>query len=175
MMNVLDSETIAIDPVIAFHEAGHAAAAVVLGLGFLLKEVRVVAHDGRGPGTDLCGDAVPRGCTTKPEEVSEAEWQRLQADPAAWNDWIERDHDKFAIYYLAGEAAQHRYAPDVMTPPHKTDHSNVERLVPSDRVPRLREEAHTLIATHRSAVERIASALLRRHRLTGEEVKTLIG
>jgi len=174
-MDVLHSEPTAVDPVIAFHEAGHAVAAVILGLGFLLKEVRVVANDGRGPGTDLRGDAVPRGCTTRPEEVSEAEWQRLQADPAAWSDWIERDHDNFAIYYLSGEAAQRRYAPDIVTPPHKTDHSNVERLVPLDRVPRLREEAHTLIATHWSAVECIAAALLRRHRLTGEEVKALVG
>ena len=122
----------------------------------------------------ICAAMPSSGNTTKPEEVSEAEWQRLQADPAAWNDWIERDHDKFAIYYLAGEAAQHRYAPDIVTTPHKTDHSNVERLVPSDRVPRLREEAYALIATHESAVERIASALLRRHRLTGDEVKALI-
>lgn len=172
---VLHSEPSAIDPVVAFHEAGHAAAAVALGLGFLLKEVRVAEHDGRGPGTDLCGDAVPRGCATKPEEVSEAEWQRLHADPIAWNDWIERDHDKFAIYYLAGEAAQRRYAPDVKTPPHKTANSNVERLVPPDRVPRLREEADTLIAKHWSVVAHIASELLRRHRLTGEEVKALVG
>lgn len=42
-------------------------------------------------------------------------------------------------------------------------------------VPRLRGEAEALIATHWSAVERVASALRGRRLLTGEEVKALVG
>jgi hypothetical protein len=42
---VLPSERTVADAAIAFHEAGHAVAAVVLGIGYLLKAARVVADE----------------------------------------------------------------------------------------------------------------------------------
>jgi hypothetical protein len=163
--------------VVAYHEAGHAVAAHALGLGFLLKAVRVAPDaEGRGPGVDLSGDAVWRGCPAiqKPDDVSDDEWPELKGSPEKWNDWIERDHDKFAIYYLAGEAAQRHHSPNGLIVDHKTDDSNVQRLVPSERVPRLKEEADLLITENWSNVELVASELIRSGRLTGTEVTDLL-
>jgi hypothetical protein len=174
---MLSSESSVNQIAVAFHEAGHAVAAHNLGLGFLLKTVRVAPDaEGRGPGVDLSGDAVWRGCPAiqKPDDVSDEEWLVLKNSPEKWNDWIERDHDKFAIYYLAGEAAQRQHAPNGLNVDHKTDDSHVQRLVPSERVPQLKKEADLLIAENWSGVELVASELIRSGRLTGTEVTKLL-
>jgi hypothetical protein len=174
---VVPSKPSARDITIAFHEAGHAVAAFVLGIGYLLEAIGVVIdEDGRGPGVELSGDAFPSGCpaTQKPEDVSDDEWEILKNSPATWNQWIERDHEKFAIYYLAGEAAQLRHSPESLKEVHKTDYSHVKRLVPDDRIPRLKEAAEDLIAGNWSHVELVAAELTRCGRVTGAQVKALL-
>jgi hypothetical protein len=174
---VLPSESSASEFAVAFHEAGHAVAAVVLGIGYLLKSVRAVAdEEGRGPGVDLSGDAVPRGCSAaqKPDEVSDQEWELLKNSPEKWKEWIDQDHETFAIYYLAGQAAQCQYSFGQVEQAHRTDYSHVERLVPNDRVPRLKEAADVLIAENWSDVKLVASELLQRGRLTGSEVRAIL-
>ena len=173
----MSSKPSAIDIPIAFHEAGHAVAAFVLGIGYLFEAVIVVAgEDGRGPRAELSGDAIPCACqaTQKPEDVSDDEWVILRNSPAKWNEWVERDHERFAVYYLAGEAAQRRHSPESLTAIHKTDYSHVKRLVPDDRIPRLKQAAEDLIAGNWSHVELVAVELTRCGRLTGAQVKALL-
>lgn len=170
------SEVTAEQVAIAFHEAGHAVAAVLLGMGSLLRCARVISsEDGRGPGVDLSGDAWPRGpATKKPEDVSDENWAEMKANPCKWNEWVAGDHDRFAVYYLAGEAAQRRHSGGSLKQFHETDHSHVKRLVPDDRVPRLEEDARVLIATHWPAVELLAAALIGHGQLGGRQVEVIV-
>jgi hypothetical protein len=57
---------------------------------------------------------------------------------------------------------------------HKTDDSHVQRLVPSERIPRLKEEADLLIRENWSGIELVAFELIQSGRLTGAEVIDLL-
>jgi len=75
-----------------------------------------------GPGADLKGHAWPRGpARVKPPDVSDEKWAELKVDPDKWTQWVEEDRERFAIYYLAGEAAQLQHSPGSLIEPHKTD------------------------------------------------------
>lgn len=53
---------------------------------------------------------------------------RIERRPGQVEQWVEEDRNKFAIYYLAGEAAQRQHSQGTITTQHKTDYSWVNEL-----------------------------------------------
>jgi hypothetical protein len=141
---------------IAYHEAGHAVAALVQGC----------------PVT---------GCTLDPEGVGELKFPAFDAegaDPATLR--------KYAIIALSGWEAQLHQEPDLSVAlfassiecDMRSARECVGRAVAGEAERRAtlaawQAEACLLVAAHWRAIEAIGNALVVRHALTGEEIKAI--
>ena len=95
--------------VIAHHESGHAVAGLVLGVAF--TEVRILPCEDGKIGVPLKTNPwrAPRP-PSNPGEFTDEEWAELSRSDEKWEAWKMRDQEKYAIFCLAGKAAQLEYA-----------------------------------------------------------------
>ena len=93
----------------AHHEAGHAVTALVLGIPFI--EVRIVLGENGKIGVDfkVIPWTFPRP-ETKLAGFTDEEWKEVSRDDSKWEAWQKEDNDDYAIFMLAGKAAQIEYA-----------------------------------------------------------------
>ncbi len=90
--------------------------------------------------------------------------------PPAWPCIDER-----ASFYLAGYAADRRFAPLLATPANTADDfREALALVDASRLERLLIETDRLVAEHWRAVEAVAAALLEREALSAMELHAVI-
>jgi len=82
--------------------------------------------------------------------------------------WKKRDNDNYAIFYLAGKAAQLEFGGVVNDEDAKADYSFIEYRLPlcQQRIDALEQSARELVRNHWSAVQAIAEELLKRSELT---------
>lgn len=160
--------------VVAHHEAGHAVAGVVLGVGF--AEVRVVPGKDGKIGVPLRTNPWlgPRPASN-PGEFTDEEWAALSQSEGEWERWKKRDHEKYAIFCFAGKAAQLEYAGVANDEDAKADYSFVEYWLPNyeQRKAALEKAARELVRNHWPAVQAVAAALLERAALTPAEVEEI--
>lgn len=142
---------------VAFHEAGHAVVALMLGLEVEL--VSIVPE----PGVNRMTEGHCRLA------LSEA-WKRLavvclasgEAErPVGGDGAIPEDDLEHAVWYL-----KHVRSPRVLNPPGLP-----RRFGRRAWLIRLRKEAAQLVATHRGPIERVAEALLEKRTLTSAELR----
>jgi hypothetical protein len=108
--------------VIAHHEAGHAVAGLVLGVPF--TEVRIVPAENGKIGVPLKTNpwTGPRPASN-PGEFADEEWAELSRSDEGWEAWKKRDNDSYAIFCLAGKAAQLECAGEASEEDAKADYS----------------------------------------------------
>lgn len=163
----------------SFHEAGHCVAAAVLGIP--LRSIRMVPDEsGRMGVTPTEKQALPwRGPRpdARPDEIPEPQWLVLAACTEEWEEWKRKDHERYAVFYLAGKSAQARYSPGTLQEGDaKSDYSVVEWLLSGYRVPvtEMEHAARELIDTHWAAVEGVAEQLMKRDELRPREVEDIV-
>lgn len=160
--------------VIAHHEAGHAVAGLVLGVPF--AAVRIVpGEDGKisvplktSPWTG------PRPASN-PGEFADEEWAGLSRSDEGWEAWKKRDNDSYAIFCLAGKAAQLEYAGEASEEDAKADYSFIAHRL-SDcqrRIGELEQAARALVREYWPAVQAIAAELLDRSVLSAAEAEEI--
>jgi hypothetical protein len=158
--------------VIAHHEAGHVVAGLVLGVPF--TEVRIVPGEDGKIGVPLKTNpwTGPRPASN-PGEFTDEEWAELSERNGEWEVWKKRDNDSYAIFCLAGKAAQVEYAGTARDEDAKADYSFVQHWLPDyeHRLRGLEQAARTLVREHWVAVLAIGAALLERSVLTPAEVE----
>lgn len=161
--------------VLAHHEAGHAVAGVVLGIGLIY--IRIVKGEdgliGVKPKTNPFPQARPP--FNPPGEFTADEWAELQ-DDEKWREWQRKDNEKYTVYYLAGKAAQRKYAGTAEDDDAKADYSFVQHRMPLcyARLSEMEEAAREFVETYWTAIEAVASALLERSELSPTEVEDII-
>jgi ATP-dependent Zn protease len=170
----------------SFHEAGHCVAAAVLGIP--IKSIRMVPEEPGRTGRWWSLRRSMMGVTTpwawlgprpdsKPDDISEAEWLVLIASKEEWEKWKRNDHEKYAMFCLAGKAAQRRYSEDTLQEGDaKSDYSMAEWLLSEYRTPITDMEKATreLIDTHWTAIEAVAKQLMKRDEVTPQEVENIV-
>jgi hypothetical protein len=158
--------------VIAHHEAGHGVAGLVLGVPF--TEVRIVPGEDGRIGVPLKTNpwTGPRPASN-PGEFTDEEWKELSRSDEKWEAWKRRDQEKYAIFCLAGKAAQFEYAGTTRDEDAKADYSFVQHWLPNyeQRLGGLEQAARALVREHWVAVGAIGAALLERSVLTPAEVE----
>ena|ERR1700730_84810 len=109
--------------VIAHHEAGHAVAGMVLGVEF--TAVRIVRGEDGKIGVPLKTNPwiAPRPAFKPPDEFTDEEWAQLSQSDEKWEAWKKKDNDNYAIFCLAGKAAQLEYAGVANDEDAKADYS----------------------------------------------------
>jgi hypothetical protein len=161
--------------VIAHHEAGHAVAGIVLGIG--LVYIRIVKGDdglvGVKPKTNPFPEARP---TFNPRgEFTARQWTELQDDDK-WREWQRKDNEKYTLYYLAGKAAHIRFAGTAQDSDAKADYSFVQHRMPlcHARLSEMEKAAQEFVEIHWAAIEAVASKLLEKSELTPHEVEVIV-
>ena len=161
--------------VMAHHEAGHAVAAAVLGIPFLV--VRLTPDENGKIGVDFkrIPWTFPRPAQ-KLDGLTDEEWSELSRDDVKWEVWQREENDNFAIFMLAGKAAQIEYAGSAEPEDARFDYSFVEYRLPLcyERLGELEMKAADFVRRHWPAVLAVASELLKRSTLSPDEVKQLI-
>ena len=114
---------------------------------------------------------------SKPDDISEAEWLVLVASKEEWENWKRKDHEKYAMFLLAGKAAQRHYSEDTLQEGDaNSDYSMAERLLSDYRtsITEMEDATRELIDTHWAAVEEVAKQLMKRDELNPQEVEAII-
>ena len=160
--------------VIAHHEAGHGVAGLVLGVPF--TEVRIVSGEDGRVGVPLKTNPWigPRPASN-PGEFTDEEWAALSRSDEEWEAWKKRDNDSYAIFCLAGKAAQVEYAGEASEEDAKADYSFIAHRL-SDcqrRIGELEQAARTLVREYWPAVQAIAAELLDRSVLSAAEAEKI--
>jgi hypothetical protein len=162
-------------PVIAHHEAGHAVAGMVLSVEF--TAVRIVPGEDGKIGVPLKTNPWlgPRPAFNPSGEFTDEEWADLSESDDKWKAWKKRDNDNYAIFCLAGKAAQLEYAGAANDEDAKADYSFIAHRLPQcqQRIGVLEELARELVRSHWPAVQAIAAELLKRSELTPAEVEEI--
>jgi hypothetical protein len=162
--------------VMAHHEAGHAVAALVLGIPFI--EVRIVPGENGTIGVDfkVMPWTFPRP-ETKLAGFTDEEWKEVSRDDSKWEAWRKKDNDDYAIFMLAGKAAQIEYAGTARDEDARFDYSFVEHVLPHcyERLCELEPRAAQLVKVHWAAVLAVAAELRRRSKLTAAEIEEIVG
>ena len=162
-------------PVIAHHEAGHAVAGMVLGVEF--TAVRIVPGEDGEIGVPLKTNPWlgPRPAFNPSCEFTDEEWAELSESDDKWEAWKKRDNDNYAIFCLAGKAAQLEYAGAANDEDAKADYSFIAHRLPQCqlRIGVLEESARELVRSHWPAVQAIAAELLKCSELTPAEVEEI--
>lgn len=162
--------------VLAHHEAGHAVAASVLGIRYLTAGI--VPNEHGRIGVDF--KEMP-WISARPDqklaEFTNEQWAELSADDTKWEAWQRRDNDNYAIFMLAGKAAQIEYAGTARDEDAKFDYSFIQSLLPLcyARLEGLEQAARELVKEYWPSVQAVAAALLRSSQLTSGEVAEIIG
>jgi hypothetical protein len=161
--------------VIAHHEAGHAVAGMVLGVEF--TAVRIVRGEDGKIGVPLKTNPwiAPRPAFKPPDEFTDEEWAKLLQSDEKWEAWKKKDNDNYAIFCLAGKAAQLEYAGVANDEDTKADYSFIAFRLPHCqlRIRELEQAARELVRSHWPAVQAIAEELLNRSELTPIEVEDI--
>lgn len=159
----------------AHHEAGHAVAATVLGIPFI--EVRIVPGENGKIGVDF---KVMPWTSPRPETklagFTDEEWKEVSRDDSKWEAWQKKDNDDYAIFMLAGKAAQIEYAGTARDEDARFDYSFVEHRLPHcyERLRGLESRAAQFVKEHWNAVLAVANELLKHLKLTEAEVRTIV-
>ena len=160
--------------VIAHHEAGHAVAGLVLGVPF--TEVRIVpGKDGRIGVPLKTNPWIGPRPASNPGEFTDEEWAELSRSDAEWEAWKKRDNDSYAIFCLAGKAAQLEYEGEASEEDAKADYSFIAHRL-SDcqrRIGELEQAARALVKEYWPAVQAIAAELLDRSVLSAAEAEKI--
>lgn len=158
----------------AHHEAGHAVAALVLGIPFI--EVRIVPGENGKIGVDF---KVMPWTSPRPEKklvgFTDEEWKEVSRDDSKWEAWQTKDNDDYAIFMLAGKAAQIEYAGTARDEDARFDYSFIEHVLPRcyERLRDLEPQAAQLMKDYWAAVLAVAAELLKRSKLTAAEVEAI--
>jgi ATP-dependent Zn protease len=155
-------------PSVAYHEAGHAVVAFVLGM-----DVELVSIETQGfpPGWLLRGGVLAsfnlRGMENRDEAERAAtaglageQAERLWCSQKPWRLAKSTQHVRFS--------GDHTYVAEMLRPFIR--YSADERRI----IKRLKEVARTLLANHWSSVEVLAAKLAEQKVLTGWEIKLLV-
>src|ERR1700688_325061 len=155
-------------PSVAYHEAGHAVVAFVLGM-----DVELVSIETQGfpPGWLLRGGVLASFNLKGTENRDEAERaataglageqaERLCCSQKPWRLAKSTQHVRFS--------GDHTYVEEMLRPFIK-DSADERRIIK-----RLKETARTLLANHWSSVEALAAKLAKRKVLNGSEIKRLV-
>jgi hypothetical protein len=173
----MSTQTASMDPdVMAHHEAGHAVAGIVLGIGLIYIRI-VMGEDGKiGVKPKTNPWTAPRPSSKPQGEFTDEEWAELSQSDEKWDDWVCKDNDRYAVYYLAGKAAQIEYAGTAKDEDAKFDYSFIEYRLPNcyARLGELEVAAREFVKSHWHAVQAVAAQLLERSELTPGEVEELI-
>ncbi len=167
----------------AFHEAGHAVAAAILGLG--TAEVSVRPHGDASGHHTLTDDAVDRLLSAQRVLA----WMEIPGRDACPFETEEEAADALRQHVKllqAGEEAQRRAVPTSYRH-HHVAHGDHDRIIDlallltggnAEAVEGLdaetRSETRRLLDEHWPAVERVAEALLDRETLTGADVGRIL-
>jgi hypothetical protein len=161
--------------VMAHHEAGHAVAALLLGVPFI--EVRIVPGENGKIGVDF---KVMPWTSPRPEAklagFTDEEWNEVSRDDSKWEAWHKKDNDDYAIFMLAGKAAQVEYAGMARDEDARFDYSFIEHRLPRsyERLNELESQADRFVKGHWNAVRAVANELLKQSKLTEAEVRTIV-
>jgi hypothetical protein len=162
--------------VIAYHEAGHAAAGIILGIGLIY--IRIVKGEDGLVGVKPKTNPFPekRPPYNPPGEFTGDEWAELSNSDEKWKEWQRKDNERYTLYYLAGKAAQIKYAGTAKDDEAKADYSFVQHRMPLcyARLGELEMVAREFVEAHWAAIEAIAKELLKRSELTPAEVEEII-
>jgi hypothetical protein len=130
----------------------------VFGIPFI--EVRIVPGENGRIGVDF---KVMPWTFPRPEKklagFTDDEWKEVSQDDSKWEAWQKKDNDDYAIFMLAGRAAQIEYAGTARDEDSRSDYSFIEHVLPHC-FQRLRElepravQLLRLIASSRDGSER---------------------
>lgn len=160
--------------VLAHHEAGHAVAGTVLGIPYLA--VRITQDEYGKMGVPF--RRVPWTWGRPDQKLSgltDDEWAELQ-DDTKWEAWKKKENDDFAIFMLAGKAAQIEYAGSARSEDATFDYSFVQSRLPNcyARLPELEQAALDFVKRYWPAVQALAAELIQRSELTPAEAEAII-
>jgi hypothetical protein len=173
-MSLLDQLSIPADA-LAHHEAGHAVAATVLGIPYLSVSIIPYEDGTTGVRSKRRPWTFPRP-DQKLNGLTDDEWAELVRDDAKWEAWQKQENDEFAIYMLAGKAAQKEFAGFARPEDAKFDYSLVQSVLPHcyARLEELEQAALELMRRHWPAVQAVAAELIKRSQLTPAETEAII-
>jgi hypothetical protein len=161
--------------VMAHHEAGHVVAATVFRIPYLV--VRLTPDEKGKIGVDFTRIpwTFPRPIQ-KLSDLRDEEWLELAQDDAKWEAWQKQENDNFAIFMLAGKAAQIEYAGSARPEDARFDYSFVKHRLPNcfARIEELEMKTTAFVKQHWPGILAIASDLLKRSTLSPNEVEQLI-
>ena len=160
---------------LAHHEAGHAVAANVFGIPFLAARIIPDEFGKTGVPFKWVPWTFPRPAQ-KLDGLTDVEWAELVSDDAKWEAWQKKENDEFAIFMLAGKAAQIEYAGSATPEDAKFDYSFVEHRLPHcyARLEELEQAATEFVRKHWPAIQAVAAELVQRSELTPDETKAII-
>jgi hypothetical protein len=132
---------------------------MVLGVPFI--EVRIVPSEDGKIGVPLKKNpwVAPRPPFNPPGEFTDEEWAELSQSDEKWEAWKKRDNDSYAIFCLAGKAAQIEFAGSARDEDAKADYSFIEHKLYHCylRLGELEQAARELVRKHWLAVQAIAA------------------
>lgn len=112
---------------------------------------------------------------SNPGEFADEEWAGLSRSDEGWEARKKRDNDSYAIFCLAGKAAQLEYAGEASEEDAKADYSFIAHRL-SDcqrRIGELEQAARALVREYWPAVQAIAVDLLDRSVLSAAEAEEI--
>jgi hypothetical protein len=111
-----------------------------------------------------------------PGEFTDEEWAKLSESDEEWEAWKKRDNDSYAVFCLAGKAAQLEYAGAAREEDAKADYSFIAHRLPDcwRRLGKLEQAARALVKEYWPAVEAVAAALVDRSVLAAAEVEAIV-